>query len=243
MKLRLCLVWLVLGWCSLADARPGFYLTLGGGYTTVDGQEVPYDQFGLDEFDRPVPRMSNGALFSTAIDGGSTLLYRMGFNILGYVAIETALSGHGNELADRDLRQLAAHWHLGARIYPGWHWQDQVSSAWRPLEASLFFGWGASYQVYVPSPELDEIGWDTAGSFRFGVGLEYFLLSYFKLSADYYYVNAPYDNFIFNYDDSENFPVDSHAALTGFHQFYVSMGFQFGSGSQPATAQEASLDL
>jgi len=243
MKTRLCLILLVWGFCSQAQAREGFYLTLGGGYTSVEGQEVAYEKFGTDEFDRSVPRISGGTLFTTAIDGGPSLLYRMGFNVLGYGAIETSLSGHGSDLSDQDIRQWAAHWHLGARVYPGWHWQNQLPELLRPLEASLFLGWGVSYQVYVPNPALDEIGWDTTSSLRFGVGVEYFVLSYFKVGLDYYYINAPYDNFIFNYEESENYPVNSDAASTGFHQFYVSIGFQFGPAGVAPTEIGSGLDL
>ena len=243
MKTRLCLIALLMGICTQAQAREGFYLTLGGGYTSVSGQEVPYDAFEPDEHGLQVPRMSNGELFSTTIDGGPSLLYRMGFNILGYGAIETSLSGHGNELSDADLRQWAAHWHIGARAYPAWHWQSEFPELLQPLEVSLFLGWGISYQVYVPHPSLDEIGWDTTASLRFGVGLEYFVLSYFKVSLDYYYINAPYDNFIFNYEDSENYPVNSEAASTGFHQFYVSVGFQFGPAGIAPTQTGGGVDL
>ena len=66
--------------------------------------------------------------------------------------------------------------------------------------------------MYVPDPALDEIGWSTSKSFRLGLGLEYFILSYFKLGLDYQYIRAPYDNFIFNFQDSDNYPVEPAAA-------------------------------
>ena len=243
MKTCFWVVCLVLGLCCEVQARQGLYFTLGGGFTSVNGQEVPYHRFGSDDSGMSIPRISSGSLFTTAIDGGNSLLLRMGYNILGYASVESCLSGHGNNLSDASLRQWAAHWHIGTRVYPSWHWQNQLPELLRPLEASLFLGWGVSYQVYVPTPSLDEIGWDTTASLRFGVGLEYFLVSYFKVSLDYYYINAPYDDFIFNYEDSEYYPVDSDAASTGFHQFCVSLGFQFGPAGVRATEIGSGLDL
>ncbi len=234
MMLRWMVVLSVMATTLPAQAREGFYLGVGGGNTSVQGQTVAYSSFESNEFGQPAPVMlslQGVEEFSTMIEGGPSALYRMGFNILGYGAIETVLSGHGSDLADQDLRQWAAHWHIGARLYPMWHWQGMVPRALRALEPSVFLGWGGSYQVYVPDPTLDELGWNTWKSLRFGLGLEYFVASYFKVGLDYNYINAPYDNFIFNYEESDNYPVNPEGAETSFHQFYVTMTFQFSVDS------------
>ena len=57
------------------------------------------------------------------------------------------------------------------------------------------------------------------------------MASYFKVGLDYNYINAPYDNFIFNYEESDNYPVNPEGAETSFHQFYVTMTFQFSVDS------------
>lgn len=245
MRLKVLLIGICVLFADSAFAREGFYIGLGAGHTSLNGQDVPYDSFDANEFGGQVPRMvslQGYKEFSTVLNSGTGAMYRMGFNILGYGAIETIVTGHGLDLADEHLRQWAAHAHLGARLYPAWHWQGLLPEALRPLEPSLYFGWGTTYQVYVPDPALDEIGWSTFSSFRFGIGLEYFVLSYFKLGMDYYYINAPYDNFIFHFQKSDNYPVDPEVAGTTFHQFLVTLNFQFGPAPE-ADYSTAGMDL
>ena len=238
MRMRFAAVVLI-GFCTLfadpALAREGFYLGFGGGYTSSEGQDVPYDAFEVNEFNESVPRMISVSgefkEFSTALESGSGAIFRMGFNVRGYGAIEAMMTGLGEDLTDADLRQWAAHAHAGIRLYPAWHWQDLLPEELRPLEPSLFFGWGTTYQVYVPEPsikQLREVGWSTSSSFRFGMGLEYFILSYFKVGLDYFFIDAPFDTFIFNFADSDNFPVDPEVAGKTYHQFFMTMNFQFG---------------
>ena len=239
MRLKVVLIGICVLFADSAFAREGFYIGLGAGHTSPNGQDVPYDSFeatipGENQYGIPQP--------STILAGGSGLIYRMGINILGYGAIETIVTGHGLDLADPDSRQWAAHAHVGARLYPVWHWQGLLPEALRPLEPSLYFGWGPTYQAYVPIRGMDDLGWSTWRSFRFGIGLEYFVLSYFKLGMDYYYINAPYDNFIFNFQDSDNYPVDPEAAGTTFHQFLITLNFQFGPAPE-ADYSNTGMDL
>jgi opacity protein-like surface antigen len=233
MGLRILILGLIGLVAEPALAREGFYLGIGTGFTSPHGQDVPYQAFELNEFGASVPRMisvQGYKDYSTVLDGGSGAIYRMGFNILGYGAIETIITGHGNHFTDADLREWAAHAHVGARIYPAWHWQGTFPAWARPLEP------------YVPDPSLDEIGWSTSSSARLGLGLEYFVLSYFKVALDYSYINAPYDNFIFNFQDSDNYPVDPQLAGTTFHEFTVTMNFQFGPAPE-ADYSKTGMDL
>ena len=170
-------------------------------------------------------------------------MLRLGFNVLGYAALETLFTGHGHDIDDADLRSWSAHWHLGARVYPMWHWQAEVPFYLQAFEPSLFLGWGGSYQVYTPDPSLDEVGWSSWGSWRLGMGLEYFVASYFKVGIDYSYVNAPYDNFIFNFDKSENFPVEADQAGVGYHQVFFVTSFQFTVEDQPVRYSREAVDL
>ena len=100
------------------------------------------------------------------------------------------------------------------------------------LEPSIFFGWGGSWQVYNPTGN-SELGWSGLGTFRFGLGVEYFVLSYMKLGLDYYHVSAPYDTFIFNFSDGISGGVDSEQASASFNQVILTMNFHFGVEDKP----------
>jgi hypothetical protein len=79
----------------------------------------------------------------------------------------------------------------------------------------------------VLGPE-NEVAWSTWNSWRFGLAVEYFIITFFKVSLDYSYVIAPHSKFIFDWEDSITFDV-SPTAKTGFHQFYLLLSFQFAA--------------
>ena len=212
---------------SVAEARPGFYLGLGFGASSANGESVPYDAF-----DQPGRFTLGGGTFSTELDGGLATQFRLGFNIEGYAALEAMVQGHAKNLTDESRRNWAAHWHLGPRIYPLWHWRHELPEKLQRLEPSIFLGWGGSWQVYNPTGN-SELGWSGLGTFRFGLGLEYFVLSYMKLGLDYYHVSAPYDTFIFNFSDGISGGVDSERVGASFNQVMLTMNFHFGVEDKP----------
>jgi hypothetical protein len=205
-----------------AWARPGFSVGLGLGGSGVGGETVDTGRLSSD-----TAGIEAGFPLTTNIDGGLAALFTMGFNVLGYGAIETRLAGQGTDLSDGYHRKWAAHWHTGVRAYPLWHWQAQLPEYLHPLEPSLFVGWGTTYQGYVPTPD-NEVAWSTWSSWRFGLAVEYFIITYFKVSLDYSYVLAPYSKFIYDWDESITFNVEP-TANTGFHQFFVVASFQFAA--------------
>jgi hypothetical protein len=205
-----------------ALARPGFFIGLGGGYSTAGGKLVTNNRL----LPQPGTTLGPGYAPTTDIDGGLSPLFHMGFNILGYGALELVASGHWHDLFNASTRDWAAGAHIGGRIYPMWHWQSKLPIILQPLEPSLFFGWGTTYQGYAPNTE-EEVAWSTWKSLRTGFGLEYFILSYFKVSLDYYWVRAPHNKFLYDAGDSQIFVVEP-VALVNFHQFYVTATFQFG---------------
>jgi len=211
---------------SLAFARPGFYFGLGFGPTGVNGSPVENSQLQPDERGSRLSGLPTGT--TTDIDGGISGLFRLGFNILGYGAFESYLTGFGNNLGDADVRSWAAHWQSGIRVYPLWHWQHLLPDYLQPLEPSLFAGVGLSYQGSPPAIGYDEMGYSKRNSWSLGTEAEYFFAEYFRLGLAYNYIRANYNDFIFNYDNSENFPLDP-PAKTGFHQMWLTLTFQFGS--------------
>ncbi len=208
------------------DARPGFYIGLSPEAALVNGVAIPYEAFSPTDAGQ-VPRLYGNTLFSTDNGSGVGLNLRLGYNLRGYAAVEAVASGHGNNFGDSSARAWASHLHFGARVYPLWHWQGRLPKKWRDFEPSVFVGYGGSYQVYVPAPHGDEIGFSTWSSVRVGLAGEYFLADYFKVGVEYAQVGSPYDTFIFNISDSKTFPLDANQASATVHQLSLLLGFQF----------------
>jgi len=201
-----------------AEARPGFYIGSGIGFSTASGDETPVPGFS----------MGGGGAFTTDIAGGlSVQALRLGYNIMGYGALELSIHGHGHALGDAAEREWAAHFSLGARLYPAWHWRDQLPTWMDDLEPSLLLGWGGTWQVYNPYGQTnsDEVGFRGLGGFRFGLGLEYFATSFFKIGFDYMLISAPFDTFIFNMSDGITGDVDEASAT--FNQVLLTFMFHF----------------
>jgi len=220
MRMALPIIFALLMLAGTAEARPGFYIGSGIGFSTAGGQEVSVPGYIN-------PTNANGA-FTTDIAGGLSVLgLRMGYNIMGYGALELSAHGHGHALGDAAEREWAAHVSLGARIYPAWHWRDQLPTWMDDLEPSLFLGWGGTWQVYNPlaSEFSDEVGFRGLGGFRFGLGLEYFVVSFFKVGFDYTLVSAPFDTFIFNASKDQTRDVDN--ASNTFNQVLLTFMFHF----------------
>ena len=212
--LIVCAILLVSG---PAMARPGFYLGLGVGGAGVNGSDVPWSQIlGVDGV--------TGTGLSTDQGGGLAAAVRLGFNILGYAALESVIHGNASDLGSESKRAWAAHWQLGGRIYPMWHWQDRLPHYLQPLEPSVYWGWGLGYQSYFPPGSFSEVGWRRIGSWRLGTSLEYYIIENVRVQLDYEYLNTPYDVFLFNFQ--EGITRDMNApAPTAIHQFYFTIAF------------------
>ncbi len=229
---RVLFLVLVLAFPCAAQARPGFYVGLGGGGAVVNGESgIGNSRIGADEQGNTI---ATSFPLSTNVGGGPAASFFLGFNVLGYGAIEVDATGHGTGLFDVDTRKTSWQLSFGLRGYPLWHWRSQLPDYLQPFEPSVFFGWGPVYEAYTPVPGFDPVGWSKMPGVlptRFGLGVEYYVISYFRVGLDYAYVHAAFDNFIFNYDESLNFPT-SPPAKTGIHQVIANIAFQFGSEQQ-----------
>jgi hypothetical protein len=213
------MVLLTLTAATPALARPGFSIGIGLGGTSAGGSAVSLNDLEPDAGTPGVGQI--GYEPTTEIDGGFSPMLHLGFNILGYAALELVASGQPP--SSDEWSGLA---HVGVRAYPMWHWQSQLPDALQPLEPSLFFGWGTAWQGYSPNG-TEDVAWRTWKSLRLGVGMEYFVVSFFKLSLQYFWVRAPHDRFLFDAGESWTYTPDP-AAVVNFHQLYLTASFQFG---------------
>ena len=136
------------------------------------------------------------------------MLLRLGYNIMGYGALEGLIQGQADSLGIDGEESWAANWRVGARLYPHWHWQSELPDYLQPLEMSFFVGWGGTYQGYDPVG-IDPVAWSEGfGAFTFGTSLEYFVSDVFKVSLDYFHHAVSHDTFIYNRSDNLEFDVD-----------------------------------
>ena len=215
-------------------AKSGFYLGVDAGNTTVNGQDISYDDFIDEHGYGSVPRIFGGTLFSTDNDcGGLTSRLYLGYNLFGYGALELTLTGSGTNLSDSDLRAWAAQASTTLRIYPLWHWQEDLIKRYDlpnwllDIEPSLSIGLGPAYQVYIPIYGVDEVAYSTNTSIKYGIALEYFFNSFFRFHIDYNYLSAPFDKFIFNWSDDEIWQLREGSGDTSYHQFLCGFSFHF----------------
>ncbi len=231
---QLIIIVFVLGLALPAWARPGFTIGLGLGGSSTGGGKVALTRLTPEPGTPPVT--SIGYVPTTDIGGGLSPMLHLGFNILGYAALELRATGHWHDLFNAKTRNWTASAHIGARAYPMWHWQGKLPKYIQPLEPSLFLGWGSTWQGYAPNTS-EEVAYSTFKSLRFGGSLEYFIVSFFKVSLDYYFVRAPFGTFIFDADKSWNYGIDP-PAVVGYHQLYVVATFQFGPAQEPVRYQD-----
>ena len=101
------------------------------------------------------------------------MLLRLGYNIMGYGALEGLIQGQADSLGIDGEESWAANWRLGARLYPHWHWQSELPDYLQPLEMSFFFGWGGTYQGTMIRSVLTPVAWSEGfGAFTFGTSLD-----------------------------------------------------------------------
>ena len=89
---------------GLAHAREGFHMGLGGGFSSLNGDDA-VRVIGLQ-----------GGSPKTSQGGGGGMLLRLGYNIMGYGALEGLIQGQADSLGIDGEESWAANWRVGARL-------------------------------------------------------------------------------------------------------------------------------
>ena len=199
-------------------ARPGLYVELGSGLQAVSGAEVPIANIqAMDDGTRLVidPRLQ--PQLTTDTGTGPLVSLRLGYNVLGYGALELALSGSGTNLGDSRQRTGVGHVALLARAYPLWHFYPEL-----PVEPWLLIGGGWSIQTQAL---VDRIAWD-GGALHLGFGASYYPLPWLSLYCELRYVRVFHERFWFDSGSDLIFPV-SPSAGTGYWLPGLGVAFHF----------------
>ncbi len=217
---KLVLVALVaLGVAGVAEAKKGLYLGFNLGGAVVSGNKniaFPATSVGKD------PDYSSGQadlniLFSTDVGGGFATNFRLGYNVMGIVAIELNVGGSGNNLGDSD--KIEGQGGIGGllRIFPAQIFPEVADRWWDPY---IFFGAGVHFLGYNPQArgaqpmQNDGRAWWPGYTINYGLGCDFYLAPFFSLGIDLAFANASQDDFhIDNTNDITISPVDTATAF------------------------------
>ena len=196
------------------QAKSGFYIGVGLGGAVVDGERgvaVPPTSGNLTLQIKPGDAGYDD-LVRTDMGGGLSVLFRMGYNILGAVAIEMAFIGHGANLGQHEMEGVG-HLDFDAVIHPLGIAElagEMEETIWDPY---VLIGGGFTYAGYRSAVDDDTKGW-FGPEIQTGFGLNVHLVSFFSLGADFRFTLPMYDKWYFNFDKDQSFePLDTPSTL------------------------------
>ncbi len=221
---------------STAHAKKGLYLGLGFGGAVVDGDTaIPLQNPALD------PDYGNGLSFNgarvdlnelvrTKVGGGFAADIRLGYNILGMVAIEVDIAASGNNLGDGN--QIEGQFGVFGllKLFPAQFFDEVRDRWWDPY---VFVGGGVYALLYNPDAhkpipmQNDGRAWWPAGALKYGFGCDFYLKPFVSLGIDLAFTHGFLDEFVIDRDDSitttpigdaQNFVFTPTAKIT-FHFF------------------------
>jgi hypothetical protein len=190
-----------------AAAKEGFFLGIGVGGAVVSGS----DDVELETVSTSGNAIlgagcnRNPACVTTEYGSGAALLFHLGYNILGMISIELALSGFANNLGDSDKTEWQAFAQGNALIHPiGILEFAGVVSGLEMWDPYLIIGGGGTWGGYVAEIDGDDKGW-FGPSLQTGAGLNIHVLSMLSVGVDLRMLFPFYEEWIWNQDDGIRF--------------------------------------
>ena len=193
-----------------ADAREGFYLGLGFGGAVVDGDSaIILNNPELDP-DYGNGNTYNGAkvdlseLFTTKVGSGFAADFRLGYNILGMVAIEFDIAASGNNLGDGNKIEGQLGIFGLIKLFPAQFFEEVADRWWDPY---LFVGGGVYALLYNPDAhqpipmQNDGRGWWPAGALKYGFGCDFYVTPNVSLGIDMAFTHGFLEDFVIDRDD------------------------------------------
>jgi hypothetical protein len=206
MKLRLILIGLLLS--TAVNAREGFSVNIGigGGFWSLDNDSL---HESLAEIGR-----SDGQRLIETLDDGLALRFSMAYNIRGYASIEIGMTAHG--------------WNLGGDIGGSGHAAGvvhihplQFFLPERDYDFSIYLGGGYSIIGGGHKNDDNDRGLD-GGTLETGFAGTFYLTPWFSLGADFRFSVPFYDRWFVDWNDDEDYPLDTTPDMFFFSLTIVS---------------------
>jgi hypothetical protein len=178
-----------------ASAMQGFSVQIGvgGGFWDMKANSLATS---LDSIGRP-----GDDRLTDSLSDGLALRFGMAYNILGFVAIDLGLMGHGWNLGGDD-KGGSGFASLGVTVFPLHAWLPE-----RDYDVYLSVAGGFSMIGGGHVDDNDNRGL-RGGMAEFGLGACYYLADWVALGAEFR-VGVPfYDTWIVDWDNDETYPLD-----------------------------------
>ena len=224
---------------AVSVAKSGFYFGFSFGGAIVNGERgISLANENLDPDLSAVVaaghQVDKAALFSTDEGDGFAANFRLGYNILGFVAIELEIGGSGNNLGDGSKIEGQLGVFGLVRLFPAQIFPDVADRWWDPY---LFIGGGGYAILYNPQDTEvhptrsgminDGRGWWPSGALKYGVGCDFYATKFLSLGVDLAFINGFHDKYII--DNSNGIFTEPNQTATSFvFQPTAKLTFHFG---------------
>jgi opacity protein-like surface antigen len=192
---------------SHAEAKRGFYLGLGLGYASVSGdtgielQNIAKDP-DANAFTYPDADLNE--LVRSDAGSGFAFNIRMGYNILGVVAIEGDFGASGNNISNGNEVEGQAGAFFLVKLFPFQFFEQFDDRFWDPY---LFGGGGVYFMGYHPDAHSGEMtndgrAWWPSAAAKYGIGCDFYLGPFLSLGIDLAFISGFHSTFHIDYDDN-----------------------------------------
>lgn len=147
-------------------------------------------------------------------DAGSGFAFdlKLGYNILGYAAIETYINGHINMDSGGGKFEGAAYWGFLGRYFPFQHFEQLRTTKFDP---NVYFGGGfINYNGYHRGdydPQHKTRGWNGT-HLLFGAALDYYIHKSVSVGVDLRFILPTWNSFMEDWDNDINYEPASPAS-------------------------------
>jgi hypothetical protein len=189
-----------------AEGKSGLYLGFHLGGAIVSG-DAPIT-FPQSEINKDLDFGKGGntqVLFSTDVGGGFATGFHIGYNILGFVAIEANFNASGNGLGAGDSIEGQGGVAGLLRFFPAQLFAEP-DRWWDPY---VTLGGGVHFMGYNPEAHadgspmiIDGRAWWPGFTFNWGLGSDFYVVPFFSVGIDLMFVHAYHDEF--HIDNAEN---------------------------------------
>ncbi len=201
-----------------AHAKKGFYFGFNLGGAIVSGEKNIAFAESVKLQDPDQPFSDQNVLFSTDVGGGFATNFRLGYNILGVVAIEANFGGSGNGLGDSDNIEGQASVGGLVRIFPAQFFPEVADRWWDPYiflgGAGHFIGYNPQARPEGQSMQNDGRAWWPGVSINYGLGADFYVSPFFSLGIDLAFANVRHNTF--HIDDKKDITISPIDPATAF---------------------------
>jgi hypothetical protein len=190
---------------SNAEAKRGFYLGLGLGYASVSGDTGIELQNIAKDPDSYGPDADLNELVRSDAGSGFAFNIRMGYNILGVVAIEGDFGASGNNISNGDEVEGQAGAFFSVKLFPFQFFEQFDDRFWDPY---LFGGGGVYFMGYHPDAHPpyemanDGRAWWPSSAAKYGIGCDFYVGPFMSLGIDLAFIHGFHSTFNIDYDDN-----------------------------------------